>query len=239
MPRRGLRDLGGHPPPRNFQPHQPLNHCPHLQPPHQSQLEPSREPRRGPRDDFSVLGWVLCGHRFAVSRARFALGVKRVRIRGAASVRGFLQLVPLVYRTETHVYRCTRVTRVQQDGHHPRGKCVSYSPTSSCASPLCTPNVVLLLLSPRRKLRVVQRPSAWLARLRRSQSSPWRQQLSHFYVYIRRCATALLASHGYFAYGAHVIRERKREREKETEREKKRDVRRNCTWVFQDDRDES
>lgn len=84
MPRRGLRDLGGHPPPRNFQPHQPLNHCPHLQPPHQSQLEPSREPRRGPRDDFSVLGWVLCGHRFAVSRARFALGVKRVKIRGAA-----------------------------------------------------------------------------------------------------------------------------------------------------------
>lgn len=84
MPRRGLRDLGGHPPPRNFQPHQPLNHCPHLQPPHQSQLEPSREPRRGPRDDFSVLGWVLCGHRFAVSRARFVLEVKRVKIRGAA-----------------------------------------------------------------------------------------------------------------------------------------------------------
>lgn len=59
MPRRGLRDLDEHPPPRNFQPHQPLNHCPHLQPPHQSQLEPSREPRRGARDDFSVLGWVL------------------------------------------------------------------------------------------------------------------------------------------------------------------------------------
>ncbi|KZC11595.1 hypothetical protein WN55_02877 [Dufourea novaeangliae] len=83
MPRRGLRDLGGHPPPRNFQPHQPLNHCPHLQPPHQSQPEPSREPRRGPRDDFSVLGWVLCGHCFAVLVCTF-----RIRSKARKKTRG-------------------------------------------------------------------------------------------------------------------------------------------------------
>lgn len=73
-------------------------------------------------------------------------------------------------------------------------------------APLCTPFGVLLLLSLRRKLRVVQRPSAWLARLRRSQSSPRRQQLSHFYIHVRR-ATALLWLATATAYGAHVIRD--------------------------------
>lgn len=124
MPRRGLRDLGGHPPPRNFQPHQPLNHCPHLQPPHQSQLEPSREPRRGPRDDFSVLGWVLCGHRFAVSRARFVLEVKRVNSWGGI-IRGFLQF-GLVYE---RVHASSLYIRQLS-----MRKCVSYLPTSSCGS---------------------------------------------------------------------------------------------------------
>lgn len=58
----------------------------------------------------------------------------------------------------------------------------------------------------RRNLRVVRRPSAWLARLRRSQSSPRRQQLSHFYVYtfavlqLYSLATAT-------AYGAYVIQD--------------------------------
>lgn len=72
-------------------------------------------------------------------------------------------------------------------------------------APLCTPFDVLLLLSLRRKLCVVQRPSAWLARLRRSQSSLRRQQLSHFYVYIRRATAFWLATAT--TYGVHVIRD--------------------------------
>ncbi|XP_031364224.1 uncharacterized protein LOC116184999 [Apis dorsata] len=74
----------------------------------------------------------------------------------------------------------------------------------AAVAPLCTPFGVLLLLSLRRKLCVVQRPSAWLARLRRSQSSLRRQQLSHFYVYIRRATAFWLATAT--TYGVHVIR---------------------------------
>lgn len=116
MPRRGLRDLDEHPPPRNFQPHQPLNHCPHLQPPHQSQLEPSREPRRGPRDDFSVLGWVLSVatvSRFLVHG--FVVGSEAARQRRPAARRR---------RSECHCYgrSATGITKIKTESEGERAR---------------------------------------------------------------------------------------------------------------------
>lgn len=198
MPRRGLRDLGGHPPPRNFQPHQPLNHCPHLQPPHQSQPEPSREPRRGPRDDFSVLGWVLCGHCFAVSRVHvFALGVKRVRDRGAAPFRARGIPSRRVGGWSTRVRAVGERRGVPQ--RHGTGsstrKCVPYLPTSSCGSLVHSFRRTAAATTGHRvgtpsrsteTVRLAGSPASF------SISSTRRQKLSHFYVHGSPC-------HGHFS----------------------------------------